>query len=89
MTTRHGLTAVFFDPPYTKAPWTGAGGVGGELARDVQAWCAANGSNKMLRIVLCATRASNDALLQHGWHTRQWTARKGSGSTGGRGQQRK
>lgn len=78
VTTRHGLTAVFLDPPYTKGAMDySAGGVGGELARDVQAWCAANGSNKMLRIVLCGHAGEHDALLQHGWHIREWTARKG------------
>ena len=78
VTTRHGLTAVFLDPPYTKGAMDySAGGVGGELARDVQAWCAANGENKMLRIVLCGHAGEHDALLQHGWHIREWTARKG------------
>jgi site-specific DNA-adenine methylase len=78
VTTRHGLTGVFLDPPYTKGAMDySAGGVGGELARDVQAWCAANGNNKLLRIVLCGHAGEHDALLQHGWHIREWTARKG------------
>lgn len=78
VTTRHGLTAVFLDPPYTKGAMDySAGGVGGELARSVQAWCAANGSSNLLRIVLCGHAGEHDALLERGWHTRQWTARKG------------
>jgi site-specific DNA-adenine methylase len=78
VTTSHGLTGVFLDPPYTKGAMDySAGGVGGELARDVQAWCAANGNNKLLRIVLCGHAGEHDALLQHGWHIREWTARKG------------
>ena len=78
VTTRHGLTAVFLDPPYTNGEMDySAGGVGGELARDVQAWCAKNGDNKALRIVLCGHAGEHDALLAHGWHTRAWTARKG------------
>ena len=78
VTTRHGLTAVFLDPPYTKGEMDySAGGVGGDLAMEVQAWCQANGHDKALRIVLCGHAGEHDALLGHGWHTRTWTARKG------------
>jgi len=78
VTTRHGLTAVFLDPPYTKGAMDyTARGTGGELAREVQAWCAANGGNKLLRIVLCGHAGEHDELLAKGWTTRKWTARKG------------
>jgi DNA adenine methylase len=78
VTTRHGLTAVFLDPPYTKGAMDySAGGCGGDLAQEVQAWCAANGNDKQLRIVLCGHAGEHDALLAHGWHARKWTARKG------------
>jgi site-specific DNA-adenine methylase len=78
VTTRHGLTAVFLDPPYAKGAMDyGAGGMGLGIAEAVQAWCAANGQNKALRIVLCGHAGEHDALLAHGWHTRTWTARKG------------
>ena len=78
VTTRHGLTAVFLDPPYTKGAMDyTAKGTGGDLANDVQSWCQANGDDKLLRIVLCGHAGEHDALLGHGWHTRKWTARKG------------
>ena len=78
VTTRHGLTAAFIDPPYTLGEMDySAGGVGGALANEVRAWCAANGDDKKLRIVLCGHAGEHDALLASGWHTRQWTARKG------------
>lgn len=78
ITTRHGLTAVFLDPPYTKGAMDySAGGMGLGIADDVRAWCAANGSNQQLRIVLCGHAGEHDALLDHGWSTRNWTARKG------------
>ena len=78
VTTRHGLTAVFLDPPYTKGEMDySAGGVGGELANEVRAWCIKNGSNKLLRIVLCGHAGEHDELLSHGWHIRTWEARKG------------
>lgn len=78
VTTRHGLTGVFLDPPYTKGSMDySAGGVGGKLADEVRAWCRANGADKALRIVLCGHAGEHDELLAHGWHLRTWTARKG------------
>ena len=78
VTTRHGLTAVFLDPPYTKGSMDySAGGMGLGIADAVREWCAANGDNKALRIVLWGHAGEHDALLAHGWHTREWTARKG------------
>lgn len=78
VTTRHGLTAVFLDPPYTKGEMDySAGGVGGDLANEVRAWCTKNGGNKLLRIVLCGHAGEHDELLTHGWTLRKWEARKG------------
>ena len=78
VTTRHGLTAVFLDPPYDKGAMDySAGGMGLGISGAVREWCAANGDNKALRIVLCGHAGEHDALLAHGWHTRTWTARKG------------
>jgi site-specific DNA-adenine methylase len=78
VTTRHGLTGVFLDPPYTKGEMDyAAGGVGGELADAVRAWCIQNGADKKLRIVLCGHAGEHDEVLAHGWHLRKWTARKG------------
>ena len=75
VTTRHGLTGVFLDPPYTKGAMDyAAGGVGTDLPMQVQAWCSDNGDNPLLRIVICGHAGEHDALLAHGWHTRQWTA---------------
>ena len=78
VTVRHGLTAVFLDPPYTKGDMDySAGGVGTDLPLEVQAWCAGNGDNPQLRIVLCGHAGEHDALLAHGWHTRTWNAGSG------------
>lgn len=78
VTVRHGLTGVFLDPPYTKGAMDyAAGGVGGALANKVREWCAKNGHDKRLRIVLCGHAGEHDELLQAGWHTRAWKARKG------------
>jgi DNA adenine methylase len=78
VTTRHGLTAVFLDPPYTKGKMDyTAKGTGGDMAQEVQAWCAANGNDKNLRIVLCGHAGEHDTLLAAGWDLRKWVARKG------------
>ena len=78
VTVRHGTTAVFLDPPYTKGAMDyAAGGVGGVLADEVRAWCRDNGDNKKLRIVLCGHAGEHDELLVHGWSIRKWNARKG------------
>ena len=82
ITTRHGLTAVFLDPPYTKGDMDySAGGMGQGIADDVRAWCAENGNNPQLRIVLCGHAGEHDALLAQGWHTRTWTAGSGYART--------
>ena len=82
VTTRHGLTGVFLDPPYTKGAMDyAAKGTGGAMADDVRAWCATNGPNPMLRIVLCGHAGEHDGLLNEGWHLRTWTARKGYATT--------
>ena len=82
VTTRHGLTGVFLDPPYTKGEMNYAvGGVGGALADEVRAWCNENGQNKSLRIVLCGHAGEHDELIASGWHVREWTARKGYAQT--------
>lgn len=78
VTTRHGVTGLFLDPPYEKGAMDyGNGGMGLGIAADVRAWCAENGDNRKLRIVLCGHAGEHDALLDHGWHIRKWTARKG------------
>jgi hypothetical protein len=78
VTTRHGVTAVFLDPPYTKGLMDySAGGMGLGIADDVRAWCELNGGNPKLRIVLCGHAGEHDELIKAGWGVRTWTARKG------------
>jgi len=78
VTTRHGLTGVFLDPPYAKGAMDyGNGGMSLGIADDVRAWCAENGNNPLLRIVLCGHAGEHDTLQAHGWKTRSWKARKG------------
>lgn len=82
VTTRHGTTGVFLDPPYTRGAMDyAAGGVGTDLPMQVQAWCAANGDDQALRIALCGHAGEHDALLNHGWVIGTWKARKGYAMT--------
>ena len=84
VTTYNGLTAVFLDPPYTKGEMDySAGGMGQGIADEVRAWCAENGNNPQLRIVLCGHAGEHDALLAQGWHTRTWKAGGGYARTAG------
>ncbi len=78
VTTRHGVTGLFLDPPYTKGAMDyTVKSTGGALADQVREWCAANGDDPKLRIVLCGHAGEHDALLEKGWFTVAWTARKG------------
>ncbi len=78
VTTRHGVTAVFLDPPYTKGNMDyGAGGMRLGISDDVREWCSTNGDNPNLRIVLCGHAGEHDSLLDKGWFIKTWKARKG------------
>ena len=78
VTTRHGMTGVFLDPPYDKGAMDyGDGGMGLGISAAVREWCRQNGDNPLLRIVLCGHAGEHDALVDHGWSVHTWTARKG------------
>lgn len=86
VTFRHGLTAVFLDPPYgdeveqTRVYASDSGTV----SDDVRAWCMENGDNALLRIALCGYEGEgHDALLDYGWTVHAWRTSGGYG--GGRG----
>ena len=75
VTTRHGVTAVFLDPPYAKGAMDyAAGGVGSGLSQDVLAWCLENGDDPKLRIALCGHLGEHDAP---GWTAESWKASGG------------
>ena len=73
VTTRHGLTAVFLDPPYAKGSMDyAAGGVGTSLSADVARWCAENGNNERIRIALCCH--ADEHAMPDGWTAGTWKA---------------
>jgi len=78
VTTRHGMTGVFLDPPYHKGEMDYAvKSTGSGLDYEVKKWCVENTQNPKMRIVLCGHEGDHDDLLMFGWHARKWTARKG------------
>ena len=78
VTDRHGMTAIFLDPPYSKGAMNyAAGGVGSSIPLDVQVWCAENGNNQLLRIVICGHAGEHSALEDAGWTAHTWTAGSG------------
>lgn len=79
VTVKHGMTAVFLDPPYT---------VGADLYSasegcifdDVWAWAIENGDRAGMRIALCGYDDGREA--PPGWSVYAWNARGGYGSQG-------
>ena len=86
VTTRHGLTAIFLDPPYSDTIDQARvyATDHATVAHDVRDWCATNGHNPLLRIALCGYEGEgHETLTNHGWTTHAWKAHGGYG--GGRG----
>lgn len=86
VTFRHGLTGVLLDPPYGDVLRDKDIYACDDLAvsRDVNTWCADNGSNKNLRIALCGYAGEHDNLEEMGWDCIAWKASGGYGNQGGR-----
>lgn len=89
VTFKHGLTAVFLDPPYS----ADAGRAeqlysieSDSVAHDAREWAVANGENPLLRIALCGYDSEHGDAMPDTWSTYAWKARGGYGSQGnGRG----
>ena len=84
VTIKHGMTAVFLDPPYgveDRADLYRAESF--TVARDVTDWCLKNGANPLLRIALCGYEGeTHHALEDAGWSVVTWKASGGYGSQG-------
>jgi DNA adenine methylase len=79
VTSRHGLTGIFLDPPYAEGEMSYSAGAGA-VAPDVAAWARENGSDPLLRIALCGHDGEHDLP---GWSVHHWKARGGYGNAGG------
>ena len=83
VTTRHGITGILLDPPYSDEDRTpGCYTVdSGTISRDVRDWAVSVGDNPMLRIALCGYEGEHQ--MPDDWECVEWTA------VGGYGGQRK
>lgn len=85
VTTRHGVTGVFLDPPYAieagRDPDCYVVDRPG-LSADVRDWCIANGNNPKLRIVLAGYEGEHD--MPPSWRVIPWKTRGGYGNVSGR-----
>jgi hypothetical protein len=84
VTTLHGLTALFLDPPYAdpnkKAESAYRSNVNG-LADDVRRFAIENGNNPLLRIALCGYKGEH--LMPGDWTEFVWNAGPGYAATTG------
>ena len=81
-----GVCGIFLDPPYDQDERVDVYACETPVAADVRAWCAANGDNKALRIVLAGYNGEHNELEALGWRVADWKAKGGYGSQGeGRG----
>jgi hypothetical protein len=86
VTWRHGLSAIFLDPPYKDDEHSITYSGGGDVWDRVTRYCEENGSNPLLRIALCGYTGSWDA--PEGWTAIKWRTPGGYGSQGnGRGRE--
>lgn len=85
VTWKHGVTAVFLDPPYSHAERAAQlySQESATVAAEVREWAIENGDNPKMRIALCSY---GEAPLPAGWSRYNWKADGGYGSQGdGRG----
>jgi hypothetical protein len=88
VTFRHGLTAVFLDPPYSGDERDGSlySVDNHTVAAEVREWAIANGDNPLMRIALCGYDTEHNHAMPDGWHAYSWKANGGYGNLGnGRG----
>jgi DNA adenine methylase len=77
-----GVCGVFLDPPYSRADRADVYAHESDCTRDVNAWCAANGHDPALRIVLAGYAGEHDNLEALGWRVKPWKAHGGYGNQG-------
>lgn len=79
VTTKHGVTAVFLDPPYLSAnDGTYATGDGCGVAHDVREWAIEHGGDPLFRIALCGYEGEH--AMPDDWERYAWKAHGGYGS---------
>ena len=88
LTAGGGICGVFLDPPYDLDTRADVYACESGAAHEARQWCAENGDNPQLRIVLAGYAGEHDELETAGWRVTAWKARGGYGSQGeGRGRE--
>lgn len=85
VTEKHGLTAIFLDPPYeSDGRETVYAKDDGSISGEVLKWCLDNGHRELLRIALCGYEREDysSPLEAAGWTKVAWKAAGGFGSQG-------
>jgi hypothetical protein len=79
VTTRHGITGILLDPPYSDDDITPSCYAisNSDISREVRDWAISVGENKMLRIALCGYEGEH--VMPDNWECVEWTARGGYG----------
>jgi DNA adenine methylase len=86
VTWRHGVSAIFLDPPYARSERADVYAVEGahDVAERTRQWAIANGDNPLLRIALCGYGLT----MPDGWSVYRWKAAGGyGGQASGRGRE--
>lgn len=81
VTLKHGMTAVFLDPPYSDKAKRGPDIYSHEsltVAHDVREWAIANGDNPLMRIALCGYEGEH--VMPESWSVYSWNAGQGYGA---------
>lgn len=89
VTTRLGLTGIFFDPPYGSAAGRNMALYAcdsGTVAGDVLAYCRERGGDSRYRICLCGYEGEGHCGLEsEGWKVVSWKAQGGYGNRSKKG----
>ena len=78
VTFKHGLTAVFLDPPYADTAKRADGLYAKDcqqVAHEVRQWAIENGDNPLLRIALCGYEGEHE--MPESWETLEWKGKGG------------
>ena len=81
VTTKHGMTAVFLDPPYGEEAGRDSELYAADsltVAAEVCQWAIANGENPLMRIALCGYEGEHS--MPESWECVAWKSRGGYGS---------
>ena len=78
VTVKHGITAVFLDPPYSDDANSITYCANDNCAESVRAWALSNGDNPLLRIALCGYEGEH--TMPDSWECVAWKTIGGYGS---------